>query len=60
MDIDGKTAPTPHRVSTPDDLAPHYMPRSDLDVTAKATGWNEDAEGRWSCPPCSSKRTPSG
>ncbi len=56
MDRSGSTAPKAHGASTPDDLAPHYMARSDLALTAQDTGWSEEADGRWSCPPCSSRR----
>lgn len=58
MDRDGQITPKPHGECTPDDLAPHYMPRSDITVTAQETGWSEETEGRWSCPPCSFKRFP--
>lgn len=60
MDRDGAIATKPHGGSTPDDLAPHYMARSDVTATAQEGGWAETPDGRWSCPPCSSKRLPKG
>jgi len=58
MTRDGKPAPKVHREADPDDLAPHYMPRADLEAAATSSGWVEEGGDRWSCPPCSSKRTP--
>lgn len=60
MARDGRIIPKRHRESDPDDLAPHYMPRADIEAAATAAGWTleEEDEERWSCPPCSSKRVP--
>jgi hypothetical protein len=57
MTRDGTPAAKVHREADPDDLAPHYMPRADLQAAATSSGWVEEGE-RWSCPPCSSKRSP--
>jgi len=54
----GAPALKPHRDADPDDLAPHWMPRADLEAAANSFGWVYE-DDRWSCPPCSSKRTPS-
>ncbi len=56
MTRDGKTAAKPHRESNPDERAPHYMPQADLQDAATTSGWVDEGEGRWSCPPCSSRR----
>jgi hypothetical protein len=58
MARDGTVVAKRHRESNPDDLAPHYMPRADLEATATSSGWLPDDGERWSCPPCSSKRVP--
>lgn len=57
MARDGTPTPKRHRESDPDDLAPHYMPHADLQETASGAGWVEESDGRWSCPPCSSRRS---
>ena len=57
MTREGATTPKRHSESDPDDLAPYYMPRADLAATATGAGWVEEDEGRWSCPPCSSRRS---
>jgi hypothetical protein len=56
----GTTAPKRHRESDPDDLAPYYMPHADACATAGDAGWTEETEGRWSCPPCASRRPAPG
>jgi hypothetical protein len=53
----GTTAEKRHRESDPDDLAPHYMPHADARAAASGAGWTEESDGRWSCPPCSSRRS---
>lgn len=58
MGRDGTVVAKRHHESNPDDLAPHYMPRADMEETAASAGWVPDEGERWSCPPCSSKRTP--
>ncbi|CAN5925692.1 hypothetical protein BH11MYX4_BH11MYX4_14270 [soil metagenome] len=60
MDREGRPSQKPHSASSPDDLAPHYMPCSDVSLTARDCGWSEEEDGRWSCPPCSSRRFPKG
>jgi hypothetical protein len=57
MTRDGMLAAKAHLQADPDDLAPHWMPRADLEAAAKSSGWVAEGE-RWSCPPCSSKRSP--
>lgn len=57
LSVDGTMYEKRYGESTPDDLAPHYRPPTEHIQTARATGWQEE-DGRWSCPPCSSKRAP--
>jgi hypothetical protein len=55
MARDGSLTAKRHCESDPDDLAPHYMPRADVEAAAVSSGWVLDGEARWACPPCTTR-----
>jgi hypothetical protein len=60
MARDGSLAAKRHRESDPDDLAPHYMCRADVEAAAVSSGWVLEGDARWACPPCLSRTARSG